>query len=257
MPEQVNSKPSQNIFLSYQGSLNVEICHEETHFIVVNKPPTMPTHIDAHHQSDTLVNWLYSYFLATKLPETFQVYDDRAGIVHRLDAPTSGLLLIAKTNQCLEFLQTQWKTHQVTKKYYAIVNNVLPQPYLQVKLPLIRDKNNPTRIVVSKYGKPAESLFKILTNNSQFSFVECTPITGRTHQLRVHLAALNCPVVGDKQYCALKTKQSTILYLHAYYLQFIHPQTNKLITFTLSLPSAFHFFLTQNKLSYVTAAIST
>ena len=150
-------------------------------------------------------------------------------IVHRLDMATSGILLIAKTKETHQNLQAQFKNRTVKKRYIALLDGIIAPDEGVLNLPICPDPlDRPRQIVNKEYGKTAITKYQVLERNESQTRIAFYPLTGRTHQLRVHAApplGLNCPITGDELY----GKQADRLYLHAEYLEFVHPVSGEII----------------------------
>jgi 23S rRNA pseudouridine1911/1915/1917 synthase len=209
------------------------VIYEDEHLLTVNKPAGMVVHPSYGHQSGTLVNAVLAH-----CPQTVNVGGaDRAGIVHRLDKDTSGLILIAKSDTVHRSLQRQFKHRQVTKTYLALVEGHPSPRQGLIDAPIGRDKRQRKRMAIVKSGREARTTYRTLQLFDEHSLVELQPETGRTHQLRVHLAWLGCPVVGDPVYGyrrqrLLKQRH----FLHAHKLALTHPVTGETLSLIAPLP---------------------
>ena len=163
----------------------------------------------------------------------------RPGIVHRIDKETSGLLVVAKNAKALEDLSDQLRLKTVTRKYVALVDGVIPHNLGKVNAPIGRDPKNRQKMKCVDSGKQAVTNFKVLSRYEDYTLVECVLETGRTHQIRVHMAYINHPVVGDPKYGRRKTDTSHGQFLHAKTLGFIHPTTKEYMEFNAELPEYF------------------
>lgn len=220
--------PERSISLK-QENIPLKIVFEDKDFIVIDKQPGLVVHPTLDHPTGTVVNALISHL------GKIEVNDFRPGIVHRLDKNTSGLLVVAKNNAVLENLKTQFKTRQVEKKYIALATGVLPKEKGIIEGSISRHPKFKQKFtVVAEGGKEAKTEYRVLRRFKKFTLLELKPMTGRTHQLRVHLANFGHPIAGDKLYGGrmILTRQ----FLHAAYLHFTHPTTGKRLTFVSVLP---------------------
>lgn len=219
---------------------------EDKHILVIEKPSGLVVHPGAGTSKHTLVNALLFY-----CPSLRGVGDvDRPGIVHRLDRETSGVMVVAKTQLAYEELQRQFKAREVEKQYLGLVWGKMPKKTGQITWAIGRHEKQRQRISIkTKKPKAAETHFTIRQEWDEFSLLEIRPLTGRTHQIRVHFAALGHPVVGDTKYGRKKTKlQMPRMFLHALQLAFVHPATKERVEFSSPLPQELNEFL--EKLSH-------
>lgn len=221
IPEQENlTIPPQNIPL--------DIVYEDENMLVVNKPSGMLTHPTTIERENTLVNALL-YKFGENLSDINGEF--RRGILHRLDRNTSGLLMIAKNNDAHEFLSNQIKAHSLTKKYHAIVKGVIKEDEFEINLPIGRNPAQPHKMAVREDGKESLTRVKVLERFKEHTYIELTLITGRTHQIRVHMSHLKHPVYNDTLYGAgqgkVKTEEQV---LQSYYLSFTKPFGNEIIS---------------------------
>ena len=224
-------------------AIPIEIVYEDETLVVVNKPAGLVVHPAAGIHSGTLANALAYHF--QQLPNVGSV---RPGIVHRLDRDTSGLLVVAKTEAALENLSDQFRARSVYKSYVALVHGRLASDSGRVDQPLARDPANRTRMAVVRGGRSALSLYRVNRRFTRFTLLDVELKTGRTHQIRVHLAWLKHPVVGDETYGGGRdnTIQNAKLrahirnlgrqFLHAEKLAFTHPATQERVGFQSPLP---------------------
>lgn len=229
----------------------IEISYEDDDLVVVNKPAGMVVHPAAGVSSGTLANALAFHFhsLPTSGGET------RPGIVHRLDKDTSGLIVVAKTESAHENLSDQFRARDVFKSYLALVHGQMEKDIGQIDQPIARDPRHRTRMAVVRGGRAAVSIFRVRQRFQLFSLLDVEPKTGRTHQIRVHLAWLKHPVVGDEVYgsgrdktvgnAQLRAEISKLgrQFLHAERLAFRHPRTKEIVTFHAQPPSELSDFL--------------
>ena len=219
----------------------VKTLYSDSHLAVILKPSGMVVHPGTGNQRRTLVNALLHHF-----PDIKGVGpEDRPGIVHRLDKETSGLMVVARTEVAYIRLQQQFKNKEVGKVYHGIVWGKMPEKKGKIKWPIGRHIKHGERISVkTKKPKEAETHYSVLKEFGECSFLEIKPITGRTHQIRVHLAASGHPLVGDSRYGRRKTKvKYPSLFLFASRLAFTHPQTGDRLEFSSSLPEEMRDFL--------------
>lgn len=208
-------------------NIPLNIIYEDENMLVVNKPSGMLTHPTALERENTLVNaLLYKY--GDNLSDINGEF--RRGILHRLDRNTSGLLMIAKNNQAHEFLSEQIKNHTITKKYRAIVKGNYSKDEDKIDLPIGRNPNQPHKMTVTDAGKPSITLVKVIKRFKDATYLDLTLITGRTHQIRVHLSHMKHPIYNDTLYGAgigkVKTQEQV---LQSYYLRFTKPFTDEII----------------------------
>lgn len=208
-------------------NLPLNILYEDENMLVVNKPSGMLTHPTTVERENTLVNaLLYKY--GNNLSDINGDY--RRGILHRLDRNTSGLLMIAKNNKAHEFLAQQIKDHTITKKYRAIVKGVINKDNFEINEPIGRNPNQPHKMMVREDGKPSKTLVKVIERFNDATYVDLTLVTGRTHQIRVHMKHINHPVYNDTLYGAGKGKVKTEeQVLQSYYLRFTKPFGDEII----------------------------
>ncbi|MBS4207691.1 RluA family pseudouridine synthase [Bacillus sp. FJAT-50079] len=231
-PELLDVEPEQ---------MDLDIYFEDSDVIVVNKPKGMVVHPAPGHSTGTLVNGLMAH--CNDLSGINGVL--RPGIVHRIDKDTSGLLMVAKNDQAHEKLVNQLVEKSVTRKYYALVHGVIPHDHGTIDAPIGRDKDDRQSMTVVDNGKHAVTHFSVLERFDQYSFVECTLETGRTHQIRVHMKYIGYPLAGDPKYGPRKTLQASGQVLHAGVLGFIHPRLNEYMEFSAPIPAYFEEFLHQ------------
>ncbi len=208
-------------------NIPLDIVYEDDNMLVVNKPSGMLTHPTTTERENTLVNALL-HKCGDKLSDINGEF--RRGILHRLDRNTSGLLMIAKNNKAHEFLAQQIKDHSITKKYRAIVKGVIKENSFEINEPIGRNPNQPHKMMVREDGKPSQTLVKVNERFKDATYVELTLITGRTHQIRVHMKHINHPVYNDTLYGAgqgkVKTEEQV---LQSYYLRFTKPFGDEII----------------------------
>lgn len=242
-----------------QETRSPAVIFEDSKILVLSKPSGLITTAAQSVKSPTVADWLKTY-LRFQGPGI----GTRGGIVHRLDKDTSGLILVAKTRQSFEFLQQQFKARLVKKTYITLVHGIPKVDNFEVDLPIARHKFG--KFDVASFGKAAATHFKLIKkyqfgekfdqicsnfgknwqryfekNTRFYSLLEATPVTGRTHQIRVHAKSVKLPIVSDPLYLPRKlarfdTNFCPRLFLHATQITFTHPKTAKLVTFESKLP---------------------
>ena len=213
----------------------LEIVYQDEDVAVVNKPQGMVVHPSAGHTSGTLVNALMYHI--KDLSGINGVL--RPGIVHRIDKDTSGLLMIAKNDQAHVALADELKDKKSLRKYWAIVHGNLPNDRGVIEAPIGRSEKDRKKQAVTAKGKPALTRFQVLERFGDYSLVELQLETGRTHQIRVHMAYIGHPVAGDEVYGPRKTLKGHGQFLHARTLGFTHPRTGEVLEFTAEAPAIF------------------
>lgn len=225
-PKKVSLKPE---------NIPLDILYEDSDLLVVNKPQGMVVHPSFGHADHTLVNALLFHAPLSSINGEF-----RPGIVHRLDKDTSGLLVVAKNNLAHKKLAKSLKLHKTKRKYIAIVYGNFSEERGEIKAPLGRDPKNRKKQAIRADGKMAVTHFKVLKRFNNFTLLEIVLETGRTHQIRVHMAYINHPVLGDPLYGPKKKAfNKKKQYLHAFSLSFVHPRTGKELSFKTSIPLRF------------------
>ena len=215
--------------------LPLEIVYQDEDVAVVNKPQGMVVHPSAGHTSGTLVNALMYHI--KDLSGINGVL--RPGIVHRIDKDTSGLLMIAKNDQAHLALADELKDKKSLRKYWAIVHGNLPNDRGVIEAPIGRSEKDRKKQAVTAKGKPALTRFQVLERFGDYTLVELQLETGRTHQIRVHMAYIGHPVAGDEFYGPRKTLKGHGQFLHARTLGFTHPRTGEVLEFTAEAPAIF------------------
>lgn len=227
-------------------SINVEgedipldIIYEDEYLLIINKASGMVVHPAPGNYTGTMVNALINKF---KLSEKDSV---RPGIVHRIDKDTSGLLVVAKNDEVHDKLSNMIKNKEVERIYYALVDGIIPHETGTIDAPIGRDTNNRQKMKVTDINsKDAITHFKVLKRyNTNQTLIECKLETGRTHQIRVHMAYIGYPIYNDPVYGKTKHPTSFGQFLHSKKIKFNHPVTNKLLEFETELPKEFKEYL--------------
>ena len=212
----------------------LDIIYEDDWMIIVNKPAGIAVHPSILHYDDSLSNGIKSYFNTINLHKKIRP-------VNRLDRNTSGLVLFAKCEYIQECLIKQMQANTFKKEYLAICNGIFDKKHSIIDLPIARKENSIIERCISENGQKSITHYKVLKEFNNYSLVNCTLETGRTHQIRVHMAAIGHPLIGDSLY---GTDSDFIdrHALHCYKLQFIHPVTKCNLDFLCSLPCDFKNF---------------
>lgn len=217
--------------------MNLDIVYEDEDVLVVNKEKGIVVHPAPGNYTGTLVNGILHH--CSDLSGINGVI--RPGIVHRIDKDTSGILVIAKNDEAHNDLAAQFKEHSIKREYYALVEGKFSKVEGTIDKPISRDKKERIKMAVNSDGKRAVTHYEVLEQyNKGLSLIKCTLETGRTHQIRVHMASIGHPLVGDLVY-GYKRQKFNIegQALHAKTLGFIHPRTKEYIEFTSELPNYF------------------
>lgn len=224
----------------------LNIIYQDSDIAVINKPPNLVVHQGAGVKLPTLVNLLLFH-----CKDLSGISGElRPGIVHRLDKETSGVMVIAKNDKSHVNLSSQFKNRVVSKTYLAIVHGQIKQESGNINLEIGRDKKNRLKISNNSSSlREAETNWRVIERFKKFTLIEAYPKTGRTHQIRVHLDSIGCPILGDKIYGSykrvnvLKNLKIDRHMLHAKKLEFLHPVTNKNLSFTANPQDDFDFIL--------------
>ncbi len=213
------------------------VIHEDDHIIVIDKPAGLVVHPGAGNPDHTLVNGLLARY-----PEIAGVGEQiRPGIVHRLDAGSSGLLVVARTSQAAEALMAQFASHHATRAYLALVWGYPAAPHGVIDAPIGRSRRDPLRMAIVADGRRSRTEYQVLErfdSPAELALLQCNLETGRTHQIRIHLSSINHPLVGDPVYGQRRPKlQLDRPFLHAVELVLDHPDTGRPVTFRSELAS--------------------
>ncbi len=244
-------KPARRVKIGEQGSIElrptpqsqafhpqampIDVVFEDEHLLVLNKPAPLVVHPAPGHWSGTLLNGLLARDDAARLLP-------RAGIVHRLDKDTTGLMVVARSRTAMDALVQLIAAREVSRRYLALAHRPWSGPTTrQVDAPVGRDPRNRLRMAIvdlrKNAGKPASTLINMQQNCEHGCWVRCTLQTGRTHQIRVHMASLGHPLVADEVYGGAPAAGMQRQALHAYHLAFVHPMTGRALEFHAPLPA--------------------
>ena len=210
----------------------LDVVYEDGDLLIVDKPAGMPVHPGPGHPDSTLVNAVLG--LDTAIANVGGAM--RPGIVHRLDMDTSGLIAVAKTDQAHASLTGQLRDRTVGKGYRALVVGALSPPQAVIEAPIGRHPQERKKMAIVEDGRPATTRYKTIANYRGYTYADVRPKTGRTHQIRVHLASIGYPVVGDALY-GKRDERVGRQFLHAAYLEFDHPASDERIHFHSPLPT--------------------
>ena len=223
-------------------NIPLDILHEDDDVIIVNKPKGMVVHPSAGHYTGTLVNALL-YHCKDNLSGINGIM--RPGIVHRIDMDTTGSLIVCKNDKTHRAIAEQMKVHSITRRYRAIVHGTVKEDSGTINAPIGRHPLERKKMAVNEQnGKPAVTHYQVLKRFRQFTYIECELETGRTHQIRVHMASIHHPLLGDTVYgpskCPYPLQGQT---LHAMTIGFLHPSTGEYMEFSAPLPDYFEKLL--------------
>ena len=220
-------------------NLNLDIIYEDDDLLVINKEEGLVVHPASSYHNVTLVHGLM--YQVNHLSSINGVI--RPGIVHRIDKDTSGLLVVAKTDKAHQLLSQQLKDHNIKRKYIALVYHDFDENEGTIDAPIGRHPKNRLKMAVIESGRPSVTHFKVLVRYKKYSLISCELETGRTHQIRVHMAYINHPVVGDPIYGPKQVISNHGQFLHAVELSFLHPIKKEYMTFHADIPSYFQNFI--------------
>ncbi|WP_375723469.1 RluA family pseudouridine synthase [Arcobacter sp. KX21116] len=230
--------------ISFDVDFDVEIIYEDEHILVVNKPYNLVVHPAASVKEPTLVDWLKTKNISLSTISG----EERHGIVHRLDKGTSGVMVVAKTNEAHVALSKQLEDKTMGRYYLAIIDMPLKDDIV-IDKPIARNPNNRLKMGIVEKGKNAKTAFAKLdiTKDEKYELICCKLFTGRTHQIRVHLNSINRHILGDNLY-GFKGELNKInrFYLHAFNLYLIHPITNEKMDFKANISNDINEFLNEN-----------
>ena len=217
--------------------MDIDIVYEDEYLMVINKDSGVVVHPGAGNNNNTLVNGLLYYNKTLSKGEEF-----RPGIVHRLDKDTSGLMIVAKDDKAHELLADDFKNKRIHREYIALLDGVFPQKKAIIDAPIGRSKQYFDKMEVCKDGKKAITNLEVIKKYKDYTLVKLVLETGRTHQIRVHLAYIGYPVHNDPVY-SNKVCTDFGQFLHSAYLKFKHPITGEVLEFNSKLPEEFQTFI--------------
>lgn len=237
--------PEPEVLEAKAEDIPIDIVYEDDDLMIINKPIGMVVHPAPGNYTGTLVNALM--FHADKLSSINGVV--RPGIVHRIDKDTSGLLMIAKTDHAHKSLAAQLKEHTIKRKYIALVHGSISSETGTINAPIGRSPKDRLKMAVNeRNGKDAVTHFTVIERFKDYAFIECQLETGRTHQIRVHMAYIGHPLLGDMTYGVKKPKiKNDGQLLHAKTLGFVHPRTGEYMEFDSEIPELFHVMIKKIK----------
>lgn len=224
-------------------NIDLDILYEDEYLLVVNKPCNMSVHCSPSERHGTLVNALLYHI------KDFNFVGDksRAGIIHRLDKDTSGIMIVGKNADIVSAIQEQFKNRTIKKIYHAIVIGVLRENFYEINLPIGRHSVYRKKMTVREDGKKALSYIKVLNRFKKHTLIEVNIKTGRTHQIRVHCSYKGFPVAGDKIYSKSYSNYSNLM-LIAKQIEFTHPISGKIMKFEVDYTDYFRDFLISDEI---------
>jgi len=238
-------RPEDDVVLDYKledftvPEIDLPVLYEDEDCVIIVKPVGLLTHSKgAFNPEPSVATWLHNRIVdETLLDADKNSLNNRAGIVHRLDRATSGVMICAKTPEALSWLQKQFATRNVKKSYAAVVKGHFDPPEAIIDMPIERNPKAPATFRVGAQGKPARTAYKTVARNDAYSLLELKPETGRTHQLRVHLSHFHHPIVGDPLYGGESAER---LYLHAESLEITLLKGHERKVFVAPVPPEFN-----------------
>lgn len=228
---EIIEEKKEEITLEDINDLNNQIVYEDEEILVINKNKGLIVQSSIGNEK-TLSDILYEKYLKEGI--TLPGEDGRRGIVHRLDKDTSGLMVIAKTENAYKFLIEEFKERRTKKKYKTIVKGIIKEDENEIDMPIGRDEVNRHKMKVRRDGKNARTVFRVIERLGSYTYLDVRIYTGRTHQIRVHLSKIGYPILGDEIYSKGKNKFDIKgQVLQSYFLEFIHPQTKEKMSFEI------------------------
>ncbi len=229
--------PEQETLAVEPEDIPLDVVFEDEYLMVVNKPKGMVVHPAPGHRSGTLVNAVLHH-AAGSLSGINGVL--RPGIVHRIDKDTTGLLIVCKNDAAHESIAAQLKEHSIRRRYTALAEGRFKEPEGEVNAPIGRDPKNRLRMGIDpKNGREAVTRYRVIDEFRNYSLLHCRLLTGRTHQIRVHMASLGHPLAGDTLYGGRSLGKEPGQYLHAGLIGFVHPGSGEYMEFEAPLPEYF------------------
>ncbi|HLQ73946.1 MAG TPA: RluA family pseudouridine synthase [Bacillota bacterium] len=226
--------PEETAILPFAQDIHVPVVYEDDYLMVINKPKGMSVHPASHDETGTLAHAMMHH---SKKLSRF-AGEHRPGIVHRIDKDTSGLLVIAKEDWIHEDLAEQFKSRQVVRLYEAIVHGDVFHERGMIDAPIGRDPHHRTKMTVIEHGKQAQTKFQVVERFIDYTILQCELLTGRTHQIRVHMAYINHPIVDDERYGGKRIiGEGQALFAKS--LTFTHPSSKERLTFTIERPKLY------------------
>ncbi len=227
----------------------VEVIYENSDVMIINKPAGMLTHSKGDFNPEYTVS---DYAIEHGAKDTASL---RAGIVHRLDRQTSGVMVIARTSQAALYLQKQFAHRTVQKYYLAMVEGRMTEEEIEIDIPISRNPHNPKTFAPAKDGKQAVTRMQCIRSLPKYSLVLAMPHTGRTHQIRVHLQHIGHPIIGDSAYGSTHSLEGGRFMLHAFALMLSLPDTSEKQTFFASLPDDMTSYIDETQVKKLTEYI--
>ncbi|MEQ8317320.1 MAG: RluA family pseudouridine synthase [Phycisphaerales bacterium] len=227
-----------NLSIEPNERVTFTVCYEDEHLLVVNKKARLATVPGKAHASDTLLNGLFCRYGA-KLQNVGKARE--FGMMHRLDKPTSGLLLVALSTESYDALADLFRNRELAKFYYAITRRAPAKlPTGTINRPILEEQKDKKLARIASSGKPALTAYRLVEQNPAAALLECRAITGRLHQVRVHLASIGCAILGDDLYAnPTVADAASRMMLHAHRLAFKHPMTGQQVDVHAPLPRDF------------------
>ena len=235
--------------LKPSNDIEIPIIFENEEFLAINKPAGLVVHPAFGHPDDTLVN-----ILVSMRPDLMRLDNLRPGIIHRLDKDTSGIMLVAKTQEAVTFLSKEIENRKVKKHYFALVFGKVDPKRGEINVPLKRSSVNRKKVDVSAAGKTAITHYEVAEELGNATLINAFPVTGRTHQIRVHFSYIGHPIIGDETYSSglqlLEAKKLGVTrqMLHAYRLGFKDPKTKKWLELEAPVPQDFQKLLQKTRM---------